>query len=221
MAACGAEGADAALRRIRPPLQRADSRSFVVHGQARHHRQRIDRGHPHGRRPADRSSPRPRGGQGHRRRPARRAGLRRPGVPRGRRRRREHRHGAAEHLEGGGRQDRHHLHLSDGQRPDGRGEADRALKDEIGFSQVLYDDHIGKVSPGRRGHAVSHPGVTAEILRGAGRGRRQHRPDLHLRDPDLGSGQGHRVGHRCPRAARGASTSAAKTRPSVYGGTGR
>ena len=35
-----------------------------------------------------------------------------------------------------------------------------ALKDEIGFSQVLYDDHIGKVSLIGAGMR-SHPGVTA------------------------------------------------------------
>jgi aspartate kinase len=35
-----------------------------------------------------------------------------------------------------------------------------SLKDEIGFSQVLYDDHIGKVSLIGAGMR-SHPGVTA------------------------------------------------------------
>ena len=35
-----------------------------------------------------------------------------------------------------------------------------SLKDEIGFSQVLYDDHIGKVSLVGAGMR-SHPGVTA------------------------------------------------------------
>lgn len=35
-----------------------------------------------------------------------------------------------------------------------------ALKSEIGFSQVLYDDHIGKVSLIGAGMR-SHPGVTA------------------------------------------------------------
>ena len=39
------QGADAALRGIRPPLQRADSRALVVLGQARHHGHRIDGGH--------------------------------------------------------------------------------------------------------------------------------------------------------------------------------
>ncbi|MDT0382767.1 ACT domain-containing protein, partial [Streptomyces sp. DSM 42041] len=37
-----------------------------------------------------------------------------------------------------------------------------ALKDEIGFSQVLYDDHIGKVSLVGAGMR-SHPGVTAKF----------------------------------------------------------
>ena len=35
-----------------------------------------------------------------------------------------------------------------------------ALKDEIGFTQLLYDDHIGKVSLVGAGMR-SHPGVTA------------------------------------------------------------
>jgi aspartate kinase len=45
-----------------------------------------------------------------------------------------------------------------------------SLKDEIGFSQVLYDDHIGKVSLIGAGMR-SHPGVTAtfcEALAGVG-----------------------------------------------------
>ena len=45
-----------------------------------------------------------------------------------------------------------------------------ALKDEIGFSKVLYDDHIGKVSLVGAGMR-SHPGVTAtfcEALAGVG-----------------------------------------------------
>ena len=37
-----------------------------------------------------------------------------------------------------------------------------SLKDEIGFSQVLYDDHIGKVSLVGAGMR-SHPGVTAKF----------------------------------------------------------
>ena len=92
------QGADAAVRRVRPPLQRSHPRPVVVLGQARHIRDRIDRGHPHGRRHPDRSRTRSQRGQGDDRRHSRRSRLRRQGVPRGRRRRREHRHGAAEHL---------------------------------------------------------------------------------------------------------------------------
>ena len=120
------QGADAALCGIRPPLRRSDSCPVVVLGQAGHIRDRIDRGHTHGRRHPDRSRTRPQRGQGHRRRPARRSGLRRQGVPRGRRCRRQHRHGAAEHLQDRGRQDRHHLHLLARQRARRGGEADRA-----------------------------------------------------------------------------------------------
>ena len=39
-----------------------------------------------------------------------------------------------------------------------------SLKDEIGFSQVLYDDHIGKVSLVGAG-MKSHPGVAAQAFR--------------------------------------------------------
>ena len=45
-----------------------------------------------------------------------------------------------------------------------------ALQEEIGFSKVLYDDHIGKVSLVGAGMR-SHPGVTArfcEALAGVG-----------------------------------------------------
>jgi aspartate kinase len=45
-----------------------------------------------------------------------------------------------------------------------------ALRDEIGFTKVLYDDHIGKVSLVGAGMR-SHPGVTAkfcEALAGVG-----------------------------------------------------
>ncbi len=50
------------------------------------------------------------------------------GVPRARRRRRQHRHGAAEHLQDRGRQDRHHLHLLAGERPERGAEARRAAE---------------------------------------------------------------------------------------------
>ena len=65
-----------------------------------------------------------------------------------------------------------------------------ALKDEIGFSQVLYDDHIGKVSLIGAGHAQPSRGHR-DVLRGAGPGGRQHRSDLHVGDPDLGAVPGY------------------------------
>ena len=40
------------------------------------------------------------------------------------------------------------------------------LQGEIGFSQVLYDDHIGKVSLVGAG-MKSHPGCDRDLLRGA------------------------------------------------------
>ena len=65
-----------------------------------------------------------------------------------------------------------------------------ARQDEIGFTKVLFNDHVGKVSLIGAGMR-SHPGVTAtfcEALAGVGR---EHRPHLHVGDPDLGAGQGH------------------------------
>ena len=74
-----------------------------------------------------------------------------------------------------------------------------SLKDEIGFSQVLYDDHIGKVSLIGAGHAQPSGGHR-HVLRGAGRRRGQHRPDLHVGDSDLGAVPGHRAGQGCRRS---------------------
>ncbi len=77
-----------------------------------------------------------------------------------------------------------------------------ALQDEIGFTKVLYDDHIGKVSLIGAGMRVA-PRRHRHVLRGAGQRRHQHRVDLHLRDPDLGADQGRRAGPRGGGAARG------------------
>ena len=84
MAACGAKVLMLRCVEYARRYDLPDSRPFVVLRQARHHRQRIDRGHRHGRRHSDRSCPRPQRGQGDRGRPARRSGLRSQGVPRGR-----------------------------------------------------------------------------------------------------------------------------------------
>ena len=70
-----------------------------------------------------------------------------------------------------------------------------ALKTEIGFDSLLYDDKIGKVSLIGAGMR-SHPGVTAKFFSALAVGRGQHRDDLHLRDPHLrGRGRGRR--RRC------------------------
>ena len=90
-------------------------------------------------------------------------GLRGQGLPRRCRRRREHRHGAAERVQGRKRQDRHHLHLLARQRARPRWPSWTRFKDEIGFTQLLYDDHIGKVSLIGAGMR-SHPGVTGDLL---------------------------------------------------------
>ena len=87
-----------------------------------------------------------------------------------------------------------------------------ALQDEIGFSQgALRRPHRQGVVDRRR-HAQP-PRGHRHVLRGAGRSRRQHRPDLHLGDPDLGAVPRHRTGQgRCRRCTRH-SASAATRRP--------
>ena len=71
-------------------------------------------------------------------------------------------------------------------RPARGGEADQAAGPNIGFAQVLYDDHIGKVSLVGAG-MKSHPGVTATFCEALAEAGHQHRPDLHLGDPHLGA----------------------------------
>ena len=73
-------------------------------------------------------------------------GHRGPDLPRGRRRRDQHRHGAAERLARQQPAHRHHLHAAPLGRPDGGRRAGSARKAEIGFDEVLYDEHVGKVS---------------------------------------------------------------------------
>ena len=142
---------------------------------------------------------------------ARRSRLRRQGVPRGRRRRREHRHGAAEHLQGRGRQDRHHVHLLARQRARRGGEADRAAGRDRLHPGALRRPHRQGVAD-RRGHAQPSR-RHRDVLRGAGRGRGEHRPDLHLGDPNLGAGQGHRAGQgRCRRCTRRSASAATRRR---------
>lgn len=75
-----------------------------------------------------------------------------------------------------------------------------SLRNEIGFSQLLYDDHIGKVSLIGAGMR-SHPGVTATFCEALAAVGGQHRADLHLGDQDLGVVPRHRTGQGRGRAA--------------------
>ena len=59
------------------------------------------------------------------------------------------------------------------------------IQEEVGYDKLLYDDQIGKVSLIGAGMR-SHPGITARFFAALAVGGRQHRDDLHLRDPDLG-----------------------------------
>ena len=84
------------------------------------------------------------------------------------------------------------------------------IQDEVGYDKLLYDDQIGKVSLIGAGMR-SHPGITAKFFAALASAGRQHRDDLHLRDPDLGDrrrgpGRRRRAGHPHrvrPRRRRG------------------
>ena len=112
------EGADAALRRVRPPVRRPGARPVLVQRSRRHHRPRQHGGSDDGTGTDHRRRARTRRGQGHRHRGARPPRGRREDLPRHRRRGDRHRHGGAEHLQGGRGQDGHHLHAAQGRRPD-------------------------------------------------------------------------------------------------------
>ena len=75
------------------------------------------------------------------------------------------------------------------------------VKNTVGFTDVSFDQHIGKVSLVGAGMR-SHPGVSAEVLRRAGRRRRQPGADQHLGDPHLRGLPRHRRRRRRPRGAR-------------------
>ena len=59
------------------------------------------------------------------------------------------------------------------------------IQDEVGFTQIQYDDQIGKLSLVGAGMR-SNPGVSATFFSALAAGRGQHRDDLDLGDPDLG-----------------------------------
>ncbi|CFB02912.1 aspartokinase [Mycobacterium tuberculosis] len=75
-----------------------------------------------------------------------------------------------------------------------------SLRNEIGFSQLLYDDHIGKVSLIGAGMR-SHPGVTATFCEALAAVGVNIKLISHLGDQDLGVVPRHRTGQGRGRAA--------------------
>ena len=88
--------------------------------------------------------------------------------------------------------DRHLLHPAEDRRAAAMATL-AAIKDVVGFADVLYDDQIGKVSVIGVGHAIASRGH-GEVLLGTGGSRGQHQDDLHLGDPDLGGDRPGRCG---------------------------
>ena len=80
------------------------------------------------------------------------------------------------------------------------------LQAEVGFERLLLQRPDRQGLADRRRHAQP-PRHHRQVLLLAGRGRRQHRDDLHLRDPDLGH---RRRGRRRPLLSR------PPTRPSTW-----
>ena len=64
-------------------------------------------------------------------------------------------------------------------------EALQRIQDAVGFEELTYDDHVGKLS--LIGAAMkSNPGVSARLFGALVRRRHQHRDDLDVGDPHLG-----------------------------------
>ena len=151
-----------ALRGVRAARERPGARALVVLRPGRHlgagtrGRKRDGTGDHLRRRP------RPQRGQDHHRRRARPGGRGGPDLHGGGRDRDQHRHDRAERVGGGDLADRHLLHPAQDRRTGGDGDAGRA-EGEVGFTDVLYDDQIGKVSVVGVGMR-SHPGVTAKFF---------------------------------------------------------
>ncbi len=95
-----------------------------------------------------------------------------------------------------------------------------AVQPEVGHEEVVYDEHVGKVTLVGAGMR-SHPGVTATFCESLARGRREHRDDEHLGDPASRPSSATRSSTtRCAPCTR-PSTSAATTEAVVHAGTGR
>ena len=92
------------------------------------------------------------------------------------------------------------------------------IQAEVGYDKLLYDDKIGKVSLIGAGMR-SHPGITVEVLRRPRLRRRQHRDDLHLRDPDLGGRRRERTSTTpSARRTRRSTSTPTRSRPSSTAG---
>ena len=92
------------------------------------------------------------------------------------------------------------------------------IQAEVGYDKLLYDDKIGKVSLIGAGMR-SHPGITAKFFAALASAGRQHRDDLHLRDPDLGRRRRGRTSttRSAPRTPRSTSTPTRSRRSSTAG----
>ncbi len=207
-----------ALRRVRPPLRRADPRALVVLDQARH-RSSPDRW---------RSSPWKQAiitGVAHDRSEAKVTVVGVPDKP-----------GEAAAIfreladaeinidmivqnisTGGDRPHRHLVHAAGDRRPDRAGGAEPGAGADRLRRPALRRPHRQGVA-GRRRHALA-PRRLGDVLRRARRRRRQHRDDLDLGDPDLGGLPRHRPRRRGARRARRVrARHATRTRPSSTAG---
>ena len=126
-------------------------------------RHRIDGGSTRGTGDHQRRRARPQRGQGDRRRRAGQAGRGGGDLPRARRRRDQHRHDRAEHLDRRHRAHRRVVHAAGHRRRRPRSPRCSKVQDAVGFEDLLYDDHIGKLSLVGAGMR-SHPGVSAKFF---------------------------------------------------------
>ena len=75
------------------------------------------------------------------------------------------------------------------------------VQELVGFEELLYDDHVGKLSLIGAGMR-SHPGVSATFFAALAEAGRERGDDLDLGDPDLGGHPRHRPGRRGAGRAR-------------------
>ena len=164
------------------------------------------RGGQHGSTDHRRRRPRPQRGQDHRRRRPRQGRRGGRDLQRARRRPDQPRHDRAERVGRRHEPHRHLLHAAAHRRPDRDGDPRRAQgPGRLRVAALRRQDRQGLAD--RRRHALA-PGHLREVLHRARRGRRQHRDDLDLGDPDLGDRRRGRRRRRRPgrRTRRSTST---------------